>query len=178
MSISYRLNNQTIRLDEVPDLVAVRPLKSHQGNVEAEIQGIGSRYSPSPDDKSIPGGEVRSFEAAGWIFVRPQDKTATTRRPVNPSLFVGRVFLNENWHLCIGTYRLTVKLREDLTESEVHSIFDQYKLNIIRKLGFAPNLFTVEVTGDRDVFEVASELEQRSEFIAVEPQMLEHISTR
>lgn len=180
MVVSYRLRDKFITLDEISDVLAIRPLAPNGSDLNTAIESVGIRYSPRAADEIIPIEEVRYFEAAGWIFLRLQGISTplAIKRLIKLGMYVGRIYLNEDRHLLIGTTRLTVKLLDNLAPDDIELIFARYRLKMVRKLGFSSNLFTVEVENHHDIVELALNLAQQLEFIAAEPQLLEPMQTR
>ncbi len=180
MDVSYRLRDKFVRLKPISSLLAVRPRGSVPQDVVSAVSSIGVQYWPRWEESIIPIDEMKSFEAAGWLFWRIEGMTLSEaiQRLTESGVYVGRLYLNEDGHLLITTHRLTIKLLDNLTDGEIDRLFKQYVLTLIRTLHFSPNCFIVEIEESQDTLNVALQLDNHPDIITTEPQMLEPISAR
>ena len=121
--------------------------------------------------------DAAAFASAGWVFVRvPEDRWE--KLCLEPGVTAARVYVDEGGRLMIGAGRVTVKLRPELSHDEALAALKDARLEVIRQLRFAPNLFEVRVPADADELDTASALEADASVEFAEPQMLEHIERR
>jgi thermitase len=175
----YYIRNKKVIVDEITDVLAVK-LKSRGWSEKAPEYWGQPATVPSLDK------EMEAFTRAGWIFVHPPkvvtnmgwSDVANTHETSPGATYVGRVFRHSNGNIMIGTDRLTVRLKPEISEKEIESKLKNAGLEILRQLKFAPNLFEVRVSSDKDPLDMAVELHENPDFLYAEPQMIKHIPGR
>lgn len=178
MRREYVVRQERVSIEEIEGIVAVLPRERGASRSDfsrsfGEIVEASSRAEEDPD--------WQAFENAGWIFVRPNDavqRALDTRDRVDNAEAAQRVFQHPNGRTLLGTDRLSVKLRAEMSEDEVRAALDAENLEIVNQLKFAPNLYEVRVKGDRDFLQTSLELAENSDFLYAEPQFIEHIPQR
>ncbi|NEQ95583.1 MAG: S8 family serine peptidase [Cyanothece sp. SIO2G6] len=178
MRREYIVRNERVSIEEIEGIVAILPREREASQADlsqsfGEILEASSRAGENPD--------WQSFENAGWIFVRPNDvvqRALDTGSRINNAEAAQRVFRHSSGRTFLGTDRLSVKLRAEMSEEEVSAALDAANLEIVNRLKFAPNLYEVRVTGDRNFLQVSVELAGNSDFLYAEPQFIEHIPPR
>lgn len=185
MKREYYIRDRKITVDEITDVVAVKLEAKPEGDLKEVAKCFGQLATVQTDEKEaavdIADEELDAFTHAGWIFVHPSEEVAlaaSTRTAPAGATYVGRVFRESNGRVLIGTDRLTVRLKPEISEKEAKSRLENEGLEILRQLKFAPNLFEVRVVSDKDPLDVAVKLHENPDFLYAEPQMIEHIPGR
>lgn len=124
--------------------------------------------------KGVTREELERFRASGWTFEtrreRALDDPAT--RPV---------YKDRDGRLKIGSGSLTVKFAPEVSEATIQDVLASHGLSIRRRLGFAPNLFTVAPRpgGEpEDCLELARKLTTDDAVAYAEPVLVEAIEGR
>ncbi|MEA2895553.1 MAG: hypothetical protein QOJ84_1168 [Bradyrhizobium sp.] len=113
--------------------------------------------------------EAKTFEKAGWTFVKAVDAGAAEEDH--------GVVVDSDGHLKILSNALNVKFDPKLSRSAVEDILGHHDLSIRRDMGFAPNLFLVTgATGD--AVTKAKSLNQLESVVYAEPVLIEAIKGR
>jgi len=113
--------------------------------------------------------EAKTFEQAGWTFVKAADANAAEADH--------GVVVDGDGHLKILSNALNVKFDPTLSRSAVEDILGHHDLSIRRNMGFAPNLFLVTgATGD--AVTKARSLNQLESVVYAEPVLIEAIKGR
>ncbi|MDM0108783.1 S8 family serine peptidase [Variovorax sp. J22R24] len=178
----YR-RGQRVPVDEVQGVVGVRVESATRAGVASAA--IGSSVDPvqaAVFAQPVPAEEVAALSAAGWSLVHPSaDLTATARaarsRP-QQAIDAGQVYQQRDGHLLIDTRGMIVQFPAELSEPAVLRTLKQRKLEVVRKLGFAPNQFQVRVPVGVDTMAVANELQESRTALAAEPEFIEFIGQR
>jgi len=142
-------------VDEVDDVVAVQV----DGGVVAEAL--------SDDDELSP------FREARWVFV-----PASAASVLETAEDVGRLVRRPNGRLGIVTRRLTVQLDADLSAEAAEAALARRGLLLVRRLGFAPNLFEVDTTEHADSLSASVHLNADPLVTLAEPSLVEHVPQR
>ncbi|WP_199554563.1 S8 family serine peptidase [Sandaracinobacteroides hominis] len=128
----------------------------------------------------LPDAEKAALAAAGWAFVRPEGGAEAMAAPAVDMAVEesGKVFQESGGHVLIAGGTLIVQLLPTLTEAAALRRLTRRGLKIVRKLGFAPNQFQVEVLAGEDPLKVANELQESGVAVAAEPEFTEFIGHR
>ena len=171
------VRGQVVEIEELEDLVAVMPGDADR---RAEVLVPEERQA----DVAGPGldaQQLAAFEKAGWIFARPSTRladAAVSRTEVDGVAAVQRVFRKSNGRLALGTNKIAVRLRDELSDAEVVDVLSNHGVTAVKRLRFAPNLFEVRVAPGADFLEVARHLAEDAAVEFAEPQFIEHIPGR
>ncbi|HEX6344921.1 S8 family serine peptidase [Umezawaea sp.] len=151
----YFVRGERRTVDEVDDVVAVRV----DGPVVAEAL--------TEDDELTP------FREARWVFV-----PASAALVLESAQDAGRLVRRPSGRLGIVTRRLTVQLSEDLSREAAEQALARRGLTLVRRLGFAPNLFEVDTTEHADSLAASVELNADPLVALAEPSLVEHVPQR
>jgi len=154
----YFVRGERKTVDEVDDVVAVHV----DGAVVAEIA------EALADDE-----ELSAFRAARWVFV-----PASAALVLESAEDAGRLVRRPNGRLGIMTRRLTVQLDENLSAEAAEEALTRRGLTLVRKLGFAPNLFEVDTTEHADSLAASVDLNADPLVTLAEPSLVEHVPPR
>jgi thermitase len=174
MKREYIMRGKRMEIDELDQVLAVKQ-KDHAGAQDQALQTFGETAQLHSD------GEREAFEQAGWVFVQPADdllRAFEAHTPVRGAEAVQRVFVQPSGRMMLGTDRLSVRLRPDLSEQDARAALDAQGLEVLGRLKFAPNLFEVRTAPGTDFLQASVDLSQRPEFLFAEPQFLEHLPGR
>lgn len=97
----------------------------------AAIPNQGASADEVP--QALKGEDVRQFREAGWTFVGG-------RKAMNGAY---AVFKDGDGRIKIDTGGMTVRFDESVSAEEAAALLQKHGLQIRRKLGFAPNLYSV-----------------------------------
>ena len=150
----FFVRDRRIEVEEVEGVAAVQVSKDEQGRQSTQVSIFGD---PNPADdavrtaaSSLPDNTLDGFKQAGWVFVRPNDRTRAAMDrsdiPENAEL-VGTVIVRANESIGIATKLLNVQLDPNLSEAEVEEVLSERSLHIVRRLTFAPNLYETQARG-------------------------------
>lgn len=174
MQRHFFARGKKVLIKEIPDVVAV-----HFGGGERVFpESLGQAVTLDDAGDSEQAREQQAFQNAGWSFIKPTEEFDLASNREAENISVGRVFRQENGRTLIGTNRLTVQLRPELSEQDVLSLLAANQLEIANKLGFGKHLYEVKVSSERDFLDAANELQEHSDFLFAEPQFIEQISSR
>ena len=178
----YR-RGQKVPVAEVKGVVAVRVESAARAGVDRDA--IGAEVDPARAAafaQPVPAEELAALAAAGWSLVQPSaDLTATARAARSnsqPTIEAGQLYQQRDGHLLIDNRGLIVQFPAELSEAAALRTLKKRKLEIVRKLGFAPNQFQVLVPVGTDTLAVANELHESLTALAAEPEFVEFIGQR
>lgn len=154
----YFVRGERKTVDEVDDIVAVQV----EGPVVAEVT-----EALADDDELTP------FRDARWMFV-----PASTALALETAEDTGKLVRRPNGRLGIVTRRLTVQLGDDLSEEDALRALARRGLTLVRRLGFAPNLFEVDTTEHEDALAASVGLNADPLVRLAEPSLVEHVPQR
>jgi subtilisin family serine protease len=175
----YASENKIVEIEEIEDVIAVKQ-ESRGGLSSKQIDTFGKRVAPS-SVSDVDKDDWQAFENAGWVLIQPSSQLKESFKSEIPSAersLIQRVFLESSGRILLGTDRLSVMLKPDLTDEEVYSVFDATGLEIVSKLKFAPNLYEVRVRAEVDFLQASLDLSENSDFVFAEPEFIEHIPQR
>jgi subtilisin family serine protease len=178
MRREYLGRGRVVEIEELDDIVAVKPREPGVSR-QALARAFGSIASAPTAVRDRQAW--KAFEGAGWVFVHPSQtlrRSLEEREAVEGAEAVQRVFVNPGGRVLLGTDLLTVRLREDLTETDVASELDVAGLEVVRELRFAPNLYEARTRSGRDFLDVSVESRENPAFLYAEPVFIEHIPPR
>ena len=167
MDQEYFVRGQRKSLERIDDVVAIKIGLSESGAVESDFGPPASL-----DQRGLEEESLQAFRNAGWVFVEPpsgESPQLEAREEMEAVDAVGSLVKRENGRLGIVTKRLSVQLREELSEDEVKSILEETGLTLVNRLTFAPNLYEVNTTVHADALDASVALQDDSRFILVEP---------
>jgi hypothetical protein len=156
---TFQVRGKDIHLQELADLVAIRPDRPSRRTLSA-----GS-LETLPSRSVLP--QVRAFEAAGWRFV-PRQQSADG----------ARVYLMSGGQVALGTNRLTVHIEGNRSVEQARELLTRNGFRIVEQLMFGPNLFVVEVPDGDDAIDAAKRLSEIGEVKFAEPELIEMLSGR
>ncbi len=178
----YR-RGQKVPVDEVQGVVGVRVESAARAGVARDA--IGGAVDPARAAlfaQPVPAEELAALSAAGWSLVQPSADLTTTARAARsgpqPAIDAGQVYQQRDGHLLIDNRGLIVQLPAELSEAAALRLLKRRKLEVVRKLGFAPNQFQVRVPVGVDTLSVANELQESRTALAAEPEFIEFIGQR
>jgi thermitase len=181
MKREYVSRRRRIQVEELDGVVAVR-LEGAQGDdegVEEALTAAGEAWAEAAF--GVRDSDWQAFRDAGWSFV-PPDTAATLNLEAAVASDSPRVrtraFRDTEGRLMLGSDRLTVRLRPELSEDEALQALGRAGLTPIRKLGFAPNLFQARVAPGTDFLDASVSLSESADFEYAEPEFIEHIPPR
>ncbi len=167
-----------VAVEELDDVVGMKTDVDGEART-ALLRTMGEQYAvpAAAKDRS----EWDAFEPAGWLFVRA---TPTTRAAIVAQTRVAgvqaaaRVFRHPRAVSFSARIRLSVRLRDDLTDEQARVARDRAGLTIANRLKFAPQMYEVVVAPGRDFLQASIDLSANSDFQFAEPQLIEHIPGR
>lgn len=172
------------------DAVALRAPGGGRRSVTAEETLRAAGAGAAADDRSgprfgvrLPRNERPIFERAGWAFA---EATATLRERSRSRATIGNqiqawpVIVDRGQSTLILTDLVTVKLPDTVAGQKVDEIFRTNRLELVRQLRFARNLFEARMTGAGPLDERIATLQDHSgsPFEFVEPALLQALSSR
>jgi hypothetical protein len=179
MRREYTMRGQLLSVEELEDVVAVK-LRADAPLVEDElVRAFGATTDALPG--AADDTQRSAFVAAGWRFVIPTPAirlAITARSDVAGAEAVQRVFVRPNGRVLLGTDRLSVRLRDDMSEAQALGAIASAGLDVVNRLRFAPNLYEVRVRPGADFLDVSMRLSEDASFLYAEPQFIEHIPGR
>ncbi len=130
----------------------------------------------------VPEEELAALSAAGWSLVQPSaDLTSSARAARSssaPAIEAGQLYQQRDGHLLIDSRSMIVQLPAEMSEKAALAALKKRKLQLVRKLAFAPNQFQVMVPVGIDTLAVANELQESRTALAAEPDFVEFIGQR
>ncbi len=185
MKREYYIRGQKVAVEEIPGILAVRLEAKPEMSLSKAAEQFGrlatSRAKKGESRFDMPDEEQKAFNNAGWLFIRPSDevvRAAKVREAPVGATFVGSAFRQSDGHILIGTDRLTVQLKPELSKTEVESTLKKNGLELVNELKFAPYQYEVRVAAGLDPLDTAKDLHKHPKFVFAEPQMIEYISVR
>jgi hypothetical protein len=179
MERQYVIRGKLKTIEEFDRIVAVLPLARKEVRPEDLDLAFGQRQRMPTKVSDEKGWQT--LESAGWLFVEPNDevkRALESGTSLEGAEAVQRVFLQPSGRILLGTNRLSVRLRADMTQQEVSDALDKAGLEIIGQLKFAPNLYEVRTRPGRDFLQASLDLSGNPDFLYAEPQFIEHIPQR
>lgn len=174
--VIYR-RGRRVEIEQLDDVMAMRTAEVPSDEPLADVTppSVVADVAQAP----LVPHDVNAFRRAGWMLVPAAQadaiETAGAARETPPA----RVYRDpQQGRLMIGTNRLTVKFKDGVAKADARTGLEQAGLTILRDLGFAKNLFEVEVGAGRDPLELSVELQQRDDVDYAEPEMIEHLPSR
>ncbi len=168
---------------EVKGVVGVRVESAERAGVTRSA--MGATVDPAAAAafaQPVPAEELAALAAAGWSLVQPSaELTSTTRASraaAQPDVEAGQVYQQRDGHLLIDSRGLVVQLPQTLSEAAALRSLKKHKLELVRKLGFAPNQFQVRVPMGADALAVGNALQESGAAVAAEPDFVEFIGQR
>ena len=119
---------------------------------------------------------AHSAEPAGSSWPRRNQMRSATHRPGESSAPVFRD--GEQGRLLIGTPRLAVKFKSNVSEQDAKRRLAEARVTVLRELSFAKNLYQVEVAAGEDAIDVSVALQNDDAVEYAEPELIEHLPTR
>jgi len=174
MKREYMMRGKRVAVEELDGVLAVMP-----SDRSMEKKDVHREFGKSA---TIEQKEEReAFEKRGWAFVQASAKltrAVESRSAVQGVDGLQRVFVHPSGRLLLGTDRLSVRLRSDMSEAQAHAAIDAAGLDIVGQLKFAPNLYEVRTRPGTDFLQASLDLSGNPDFMYAEPQFLEHIPGR
>ena len=180
MKWTFKLNGKQVTWEIADNLVAIPPSPDFKPAKNEFPQTPGKREGNNGYEQKRPNYngykpkrselDREIYERAGWRFVDPaQAGTADVRK----------VFLTERDDLLIETKLATVQLAEPAyLQATPEKILAEDGLEIVQRLSFAPNLFSVRVS-KRPLRETIDRLQKKTDrYVFAEPSMLQTITGR
>lgn len=167
---TYRRRNRLVQLEEVTDLIAVRPPKASRSlplAFEAERGGGEQAKAAIPEELVA---QVRAIEDSGWTLM----PVSANRRLPNDAVRA-KVFLQAGGRLALDAGNLTVKFTEDVDREKAGDILRGFGCQILEPLTFAKGMFRVAVEDpkDQDTLDVANALSESELVEFAEPELIE-----
>jgi subtilisin family serine protease len=172
----YYVRGERKTVEEIDDVVAVKMTADERETAE-EALGPEARVA----DAGIPTDALEAFRNAAWVFVEPSaeaERALEDPAAVDYADTAGKLVKRPNGRFGIVTRRLTVQLREDLSEKQAEQALADHGLRVLNRLRFAPNLFEVDTTAHRDALDASVELARDPGFVLAEPSLVEHLPVR
>lgn len=179
---SYQVRGKRVTVDELAGVVAAKFSDSEAAR-RAEAAGSisvwqGTALEPATEPE-LTLAEREALRQGAWVLMRPVPGSAPTAdESRSEPIAIGQVYRSESGELMINTGRLTVRLREELSNDEAEAALARHDLAVKRRLGFAPNLFEVEASGSRGAIEVAELAIDDDDYQYAEPQMIRKLGHR
>ena len=185
MKKEYYNRGKKIEVEQLTDTLVIKQEDSSERmkDVESIEKNFGTRTKLSADTKNASrlSEQQEIFEKAGYIFIKPNEKTSKTLeskalRSELPN--TGGVFVDKEGLIKVGTGRLTIKFKGDVSKSEIDALLEQRNLKIIRQLKFADSLYEIEVQDMTDPLDLSIQLHNNEKIEYAEPIFNEHIPQR
>ena len=155
---SYLVRGKQVKLQEIPDLAAVR------SDSQRKVKAVSAKMIEGISEEALPS--VRAFESAGWTFV-----------PRGQAENGAKVYLEPSGRVTLGTDRLTVRVANGC-ERDAEKSLEKLGVSVVERLKFAPNLFVVEVPAGQDAVQTAERLAANDAVEFAEPVLIENIVGR
>lgn len=190
MHWTFKIREEEVTLNILEDMTAVRPANGLLEAISPLFSLFSVLFGDAVKDKVFEtlGGKTalfhrRVFNSAGWHIVHPVEKLARAgaeaRGSFSGAAAVHHVYGTDSGGLMIGTELATVQLPPDMTEAQIAEALSSDRLEVVYKLGFAPNLFEVRLPVGRPYPEIVDELQANSNrYVFAEPSLLETITGR
>jgi subtilisin family serine protease len=181
----YYNRGKKIEVEQLTDTLAIKQEDSSEKRKDAESieRNFGTRTKLSADTKNTSRltEQQEIFENAGYIFIKPNEKTSKTlelRAPRSELTNAGGVFVDKEGLVKVGTGRLTIKFKSSVSKNEIDTLLGQMNLKIIRQLKFAASLYEIEVQDMTDPLDLSVQLHNNEKIEYAEPIFNEHIPQR
>lgn len=186
MNWTFKVREQSINLSSVEKLRAVFPTPEFSANASlAEYRSnfgeLLEHASATDSVQKLSARDRRIFERAGWWFVSPKAEVAAAtvnREAVPNAKAASEVFVSNSGAVMIGTNLATVKLPPDLSETQAEQVLQQDGLTIVHKLGFAQNLYEVQIPAGVPLPEAVDRLQSSGHYLWVEPTLLQTLKPK
>jgi thermitase len=185
MKKEYYNRGKKIEIEQLTDTLAIKQEDSSEKmkNVESIEKNFGRRTKLSADTKNVSrlNEQQEIFEKAGYIFIKPNETTSKAlqsraQRSEIPN--TGSVFVDKEGVIKVGTGRLTIKFKPDVSKGEIEALLEQSNLKIIRQLKFADSLYEIEVQDMTNPLDLSIQLHNNKKIEYAEPIFNEHIPQR
>jgi subtilisin family serine protease len=181
----YYSRGKKITITEIQDVIAV---KLREDSVEKRMdkaKSLGSRAELFADKAhdTLLNKEREAFEKAGYVFIKPNEeakKTIASKSSQETSGITnaGSIFVDQYGHIQVGTRKITIKFKPNVTDKEIHSLMDQKNLTNTRQFKFADKLYEVLAQNGKDPLELSLELNNDEKVVYAEPVFNQYIEQR
>jgi subtilisin family serine protease len=185
MKKEYYNRGKKIEIEQLTDTLAIKQEASSDRtrDVSTIEKNLGTRTKLSTDsrDTSRLSEQQEIFEKAGYVFIKPNENTRSlldSRAPRSELPNTGSVFVDKEGSIKIGTGRLTIKFKPDVSKNEIDELLGKLNLKIIRQLKFADLSYEVEVQDMTDPLDLSIQLHSNKKIAYAEPILNEHIPQR
>ena len=173
----YR-RGQKIEIEQLDDVVAM-PVPEGQADVPAGAAPEPAALADAVKTTPMAGHDAEAFRRAGWMIVETPQADALAGAAGQPDADSSPVFRDaQQGRLLIGTRLVTVKFKPDVPEATATQRLADSGLTVLRRLGFAKNLFQAEAQAGKDPLDVAAALQESADVEYAEPEMIEHLPGR
>jgi hypothetical protein len=185
MKKEYYNRGKKIEVEQLTDTLAIKQEDSSERMKDADSieKNFGTRTKLSADTRNAAklSKQQEIFEKAGYVFIKPNENTRSlldsrARRSELPN--TGSVFVDKEGVIKVGTGRLTIKFKPDVSKNEIDALVQQKNLKIIRELRFADSLYEIEVQDMADPLDLSVQLHNNEKIEYAEPILNEHIPQR
>ncbi|SNS32827.1 Subtilase family protein [Geodermatophilus pulveris] len=179
MEREYFVRGQRRTVEALDDIVAVKLTPTDRADAGAAVEALGTEARV--EDEGMPSDEVDAFRNAQWVFVaRSPEAERALEDPsaVDYAEMAGKLVKRPNGRFGVVTKRLTVQLREDMSEEDADQALAERGLQQLKRLRFAPNLFEVDTTVHEDALSASVDLTGDPRFTLAEPSLIEHVPGR
>jgi subtilisin family serine protease len=182
----YRMGKK-VPVTELDQVSAIRLEEGLAKNNKIELPGKIISLSAIRGIKSksqITEAESSEFNKAGWSFVERYKDQESNRssKDTSPDIISNvnreKVYLQKDGHVLVSSRKLIVQLQPEFSATRVKTELKKRKLEIVRRLAFAPNQFQVSVAPDTDPIAIANELQESGVALAAEPEFYEYLGQR
>jgi subtilisin family serine protease len=175
----YR-RGRVVSIEEI-DTVRASPISRDIG-VRQNVLADEDEHEATESNVSEAIPEFAPFRAAGWRL-SVADSDFDTRENLLPhdrdvARDRYRVYRTTNGRIMLGTNRLTIKLRDDLSPDDANEWLERQGLVEYDRLSFGTNLVQVAVPAGRHELELARALHGEPAVIYAEPDFVEELSGR
>ncbi|GGX36512.1 S8 family serine peptidase [Streptomyces lomondensis] len=182
MPRQYYQRGQLVEAEQLDDVVAVKIGRETPGTAAAGVEAeLGSSALDQVREAGVDDETTEAFARANWVFVRPNQRTQeafTTGAELPGAEAAGKVIQRPNGRIGIATDALTVRLQPTLSEDQAERELEAVGLTVVKKLGFAKNLYEVRTTASQDALAASVELHENDRFVFAEPSLIEHVPAR
>lgn len=181
MQWNFKLNGKAVSWKIEDAFVAVRrttdPLPAPPSDGGPDQQGGGKTDDKGETDFRTATDDQQVFRQAGWRFV-PRPSVPTPIPPDSPR--IRQIYINEHGNTLLGNNLATVQLTgREMTQDQAAKILAADQLEIVRKLKFAPNLYSVRIKSSEPLHEVIDKLQASTHrYVFAEPSVLQVITGR
>lgn len=157
---------------KLDDLELIRGVEALPPQPQPEGKSRVAASEPA-ELSSLPSRDLELFRQGGWTFVK--DAASQGEDMARP------LFRDSDGHVKIDSGSISVRFAEDVSERDIEALLGEHGLKVGRKLGFAPNLFTVRPMPGRSVansVEIAKALSKSNDVEYAEPVLIEALEKR